>query len=194
VEVLFVGMPVSRHQAKEGEQAVREPVLSVGDIEEGQITPREQLMAAALRPGALDRFRIQEDDLLVSCRGTLLKAARVSADAAALLVSSNLIVVRPGEQLLPAVLLALFRSAAWQSQLRLRARSSSGLLQLTVRDLESLSVPLPPRELQQELAELIEAEEAHHQAALRAVALRRALVDAMVTDILVPAGKTGVVT
>jgi hypothetical protein len=192
VETLFVGLPVSRHQAHEGDEAIHEPVLSVGDIEAGQITPREELATVALRPGPLERFRIQADDLLVSCRGTALKVARVPESAASLLASSNLIVVRPGEQLLPAVLLALFRSAAWQSQLRLRARSSSGLVQLTVRDLENLSVPLPPRQLQQELGELIESEQEHHQAALRAAALRRELVDGMVADILLPAGRGAV--
>lgn len=189
VETLFVGLPVSRHQAKEGEQAIHEPVLSVGDIDAGRITPREELVAVPLRPGSLERFRIQTDDLLVSCRGTLLKVARVSERAASLLASSNLIVVRPGEKLLPAVLLALFRSAAWQRQLRLRARSSSGLVQLTLKDMGELRVPLPPRELQHELAELIEAEQEHHQAALRAAELRRALVDGMVSEILLPPRK-----
>ncbi|HLL01061.1 MAG TPA: restriction endonuclease subunit S [Myxococcaceae bacterium] len=194
VETLFVGLPVSRHQAKAGQQALHEPVLSVGDIEAGQITPREQLETQALRPGSLERFRIQADDLLVSCRGTILKVARVPESAASLLVSSNLIVVRPSEKLLPAVLLALFRSAAWQRQLHLRARSSATLVQLTVRDLENLDVPLPSIELQHELAKLIESEEEHHQAALRAVDLRRALVDGIVADLLLPTGKGGAVT
>ncbi|MFP2906364.1 restriction endonuclease subunit S [Pyxidicoccus sp. 3LFB2] len=189
VETLFVGLPVSRHQAKEGEQAIHEPVLSVGDLEAGRIAPREELLAVALRPGSLERFRIREDDLLVSCRGTLLKVARVPGSATSLLVSSNLIVVRPGEKLSPAVLLALFRSAAWQVRLRLRVRSSSGLVQLTVKDMEDLPVPLPPRALQQELAELIEAEQEHHEAALRAAALRRAVVDGMVSEILLPASE-----
>lgn len=189
VETLFVGLPVSRHQAKEGEKAIHEPVLSVGDIEAGRVAPREELVAVGLRRGSLERFRIQVDDLLVSCRGTLQKVARVPESAASLLVSSNLIVVRPGEKLLPAVLLALFRSAVWQGRLKLRARSSSGLVQLTVKDLEDLPVPLPPRELQREFAELIEAEQAHHQAALRAADLRRALVDGMVSEILLPPGR-----
>ena len=188
VEQLFVGLPVSRHQAKGEKKALHEPVLSVGDLEAGQIPPRKELVAVALRPGPLERFRIQADDLLVSCRGTLLKVARVPQSAASLLVSSNLIVVRPGEKILPAVLLGLLRSAAWQRELRLRARSSSGLVQLTVKDLENLPVPLPPRELQQELAALIEAEEEHHQAALRAAALRRALAEGMVADVLLPTG------
>ncbi|MFL5354674.1 hypothetical protein [Archangium sp.] len=188
VETLFVGLPVSRHhQAEEGARVIHEPVLSVGDIEAGRITPREALVPVALRPGSLERFRVQTDDLLVSCRGTVLKVARVPESAASLLVSSNLIVVRPGEMLLPAVLLALFRSAAWQSELRLRARSSERLVQLTVRDLENLPVPLPPRELQHELAALIEAEQEHHEAALRAAAVRRALVDGLISEILLPA-------
>ena len=188
----FVGLPVSRHQAKEGELAILEPVLSVGDIEAGRIAARTELPQVPLRPGSLDRFRIQPDDLLVSCRGTVLKVALVSENEASLLVSSNLIVARPGTRILPAVLLALFRSSAWQGQMRLRARSSSGLVQLTVKDIENLPVPVPPLALQQELAKLIEAEQEHHQAALRVAALRRELVDGMVAEVLLSAvGKAG---
>lgn len=183
VDQLFVGLPVSRYQAKDG-AAVEEPVLSVGDLGEGQLAPRSELTKVALRPGSLDRFRIQAGDLLVSCRGTALKAARVHGGAAGLIATSNLIVIRPGEKLLPALLLALLRSGPWQQWMRLRSRSSTSLIQLTVKDLEDLPVPLPPMALQVELAALIDAEEEHHRSALHAAALRRGLVEGLVSDVL----------
>jgi hypothetical protein len=77
VETLFVGLPVSRYQPKEREPFIEEPVLSVGDIEAGRLVSRQELKSVPLRPERLDRFRTQVDDLLVACRGTLLKAARV---------------------------------------------------------------------------------------------------------------------
>jgi hypothetical protein len=186
VEKLFVGLPVSRYLAKEGEHSIEEPVLSVGDIEAGRLVSRHDLKLVALRPEQLDRFRTQLGDLLVACRGTLLKVARVSGEAASLLASSNLIVVRPDNRVHPAILLALLRSPEWQDILHLRSRSSSGLMQFTAKDLEDLPVPVPPTSVQMELVALIEAEEEHFQSALQAAKLRRTLTENLVLEILSP--------
>jgi hypothetical protein len=186
VEKLFVGLPVSRYLAKEGAPSIEEPVLSVGDIEAGRLASRHELKLVALRPEQLDRFRTRLDDLLVACRGTLLKVARVPEEAASLLASSNLIVLRPGSRVHPAILLALLRSPEWQEILHLRSRSSSGLMQLTTKDLEDLPVPVPPMPVQMELVALIEAEEEHFQNALQAAELRRALTEKLVLEILTP--------
>lgn len=184
VEQLFVGLPVSRYQAKGAAAAVEEPVLGVSDLGDGLLAPRAGLTKVSLRPDSFDRFRVQAGDILLSCRATTLKAARVTEEGTGLIASSNLIVLRPGGRLLPALLLALLRSSPWQELLRLRSRSSTSLIQLTLRDVEDLPVPLPPSELQQQLASLIDAEEEHHRCALRAAALRRALVEGLVSDVL----------
>lgn len=184
VEALFVGLPVSRHQARKGERAMLEPILSVGDIDAGRIAPREALAPVALRSGDFERFRIQTDDVLLSCRGTVLKVARVPHSAASLLASSNLIVVRPGERLHPAFLLAVLRSHIWQDMLRKRSRSSSSLVQLTARDVADLPVPVPALHAQSEIAALVEAEEDHYRSAIEAAERRRALVMKLVEELL----------
>ncbi|ATB34802.1 hypothetical protein CYFUS_000209 [Cystobacter fuscus] len=186
VETLFVGLPVSRYQPKEREPFIEEPVLSVGDIEAGRLVSRQELKSVPLRPERLDRFRTKVDDLLVACRGTLLKAARVPKETASLLASSNLIVVRSSDQIHPAILLALLRGPEWQERLHLRSRSSTGLMQLTAKDLEDLPVPVPPMPVQMELVALMEAEAEHFQSAIQAAELRRSLTQRLVLDVLSP--------
>jgi hypothetical protein len=182
---LFVGLPVSRHQAKEpGQESLREPILSVGDIHEGRLVPFEGLSQTPLRPGSYERFRTRVDDVLVSCRGSQVKVARVPSEAASLLVSSNLMVVRPGGRILPGFLLTVLKCRVWQERLRLRSRSSSGMVQLTARDLAELSIPLPPLSMQTELVALVEAEEEHYWRALQAARLRRELVESLVLEAL----------
>lgn len=181
---LFVGLPVSRHQAKPGQESIQEPVLSVGDIHEGRLTLPADLPRTSLRPGSYERFRTRSNDILVSCRGSQVKAARVLQEAPSFLVSSNLIVVRPGGRLLPGFLLAILKSQAWQERLRLRSRSSSGMVQLTARDLAELPIPLPPMRVQTDLVALVEAEEEHYWSAMRAAHLRRALVETLVAEVL----------
>jgi hypothetical protein len=87
VKLLFVGLPVSRYQAKPGEVAIKEYVLSVGDLEDGRVPPRSELSTVSLRPGSLDRFRVQAGDILVTCRGTVIKVARVPESGASLIAS-----------------------------------------------------------------------------------------------------------
>ena len=184
VEQLFVGLPVSRYQAREGQRAIQEPVLSVGDIDAGQIAPRTSLASVALRQENYERFRAQAGDVLLSCRGSLLKVARVSEEAAGLLVSSNLIVVRPGEKLTAAVLLVLLHSPDWQAELRLKSRSSSALMQLTTKDVERLSVPVPPPHVQAIVSELMEAEDVHYRGALQVAEARRSLATRLALEVL----------
>lgn len=183
---IFVGLPVSRHQAKPGQESIQETVLSVGDIHEGALLPPPELARTPLRPGSYERFRIRTDDILVSCRGSQVKVARIPKESASLLVSSNLIVVRPGERLLAGFLLATLKNPVWQERLRLHSRSSTGLVQLTARDLVELPVPLPPLRMQKELVALLEAEEEHYWSALQAAHLRRELVEALVSEVLGP--------
>jgi len=189
VESLFVGLPASRYAAKTNEESISVPVLSIGDITEGRIAPLEAIPRFSLRATDLGRFRLRAGDIVVSCRGTLLKAALVTATSSGVLASSNLITVRPDpRKYRPQLLLALFRTQAWQDTLKSRSRSSTGLMQLTIKDLADLPVPMPPPELQAKLAELVDVSERSHQAALAVAERRRALVDSLVTRSLLGSG------
>jgi restriction endonuclease S subunit len=186
VEKIFVGLPTSRHAAKDGEPSSAVPVLSVGDMADRNVHPLARIPSVKLRTGDYERFRLQPGDVLVSCRGTLLKTALVPLELRGVLASSNVIAIRPiASVIMPRIIFALLRSAHWQETLRSRTRSSTGLMQLTVKDLDALPVPVPPYELQLKLAYLGDAEELAYRSALDAALRRRDLVDSLVSQALV---------
>ena len=185
VDKLFVGLPVSRHAAKPGVGSIRLPVLSVGDIEDGRVAPLQQLAPAELQRGDFDRFRVRGGDVLVSCRGTILKTAQVPPETNDAIASSNLIVIRPKHAvLLPQLILAVLRSPPCQERLKSRTRSSTGLMQLTIKDLQDLPMPLPPLAMQRKLAALSDTAGDAHGCAVEAASARHALVEAFLVQTL----------
>jgi hypothetical protein len=185
VENIFVGIPTSRHAARSGENGIPTSILSVGDLEDGHLPPIGSIPRIELRPGNFDRFRIHPGDVLVSCRGTVLKTALTPGDVGDVLASSNIITIRPTPAIVrPQLVLALLRAPAWQETLRSRTRSSTGLMQLSIKDIEDLAVPVLGDELQALLTDLLDAEERAYEAALRVARKRRALVESLVTRAL----------
>jgi hypothetical protein len=57
-------------------------------------------------------------------------------------------------------------------------------MQLTVRDVEDLPVPVPPLELQAKLAALVGAGDRAYRSAVEVATMRRVLVDSIVTHAL----------
>lgn len=185
VERLFVGLPVSRHMAKSGDESITVLALSVGDIEDGHIAPGELVPRVKLRAGSFDRFRAQPGDVLVSCRGTVLKAALVVDEVQDLFTSSNIITIRIRRTLVvPQIILSLLRSSSWRKVLESRTRSSTGLMQLTIKDLEDLPVPIPPHDVQTRLADLFDTNERAYRSALEAAAARRVLGETLIDHTL----------
>ncbi len=172
---LFPGVSLSRPQADDG-AAETARVISIRDLEAGRVAPLGELQALDLRPGPLtERCRTRRDDVLVSCRGTQLKVALVGPETAGAVASSNLIVVRPGPDLLPGVALAFLRNPATQADMLRSTRSSAGVIALSATDLGRLLVPVPPLDEQRRIVQLIEAVEATYRAGLRCAELRRRL-------------------
>jgi restriction endonuclease S subunit len=185
VERISVGVPTSRYAARSGSASISVPVLSVGDIEDGRLPPVEEIPKIELRSVDQERFRVRPGDVLLSCRGTVLKSAPVLEDMGGTLASSNLITIRPIlSVMLPQLILSLLRSSAWQEALRSRTRSSTGLMQLTVKDVEDLLVPVPPRELQAKLAALVDEGDRAYRTAMAAATTRQTLVESIVTRAL----------
>jgi hypothetical protein len=185
VEQVFVGIPTSRYVAREGEDALFVPVLSVGDIEDGYVSRGESVSKARIRSGNFERFRVHEGDVLVSARGTILKMALASHASAGILASSNIIIIRPDQsRVLAQIILALLSAPPWQEALKSRTRSSTGLMQLTAKDVAELLIPVPPLKVQGRIALLVEQEERAYRSAIDAATGRRSLVKSFLASAL----------
>ena len=74
---------------------------------------------------------VRADDIVITCRGTQLKVASITSASEGALISANLIAIRVGAELLPAVLLAFLQSPAGQQALLQRGESSTSSISLT---------------------------------------------------------------
>jgi len=110
---------------------------------------------------------------VVTCRGTQLKVAQVGDSARGAVISSNLIGIRPGPDVLPSVLFAYFRSSQGQAALLGRSRSSTQTLALSPKSVGRIAVPVPPMEVQRRVAELVRLAEESYAAAVEAAEWRR---------------------
>lgn len=173
-ESLFMGVNLVR-VPKNSQGTSKAPVIHVKDVVDGLLPEIEALDHISL-PGTPQyrRQRLLPDDLLVSARGTLMKCAIVPASHRDAVASSNFIVIRLGSAapLRTELLYAFLRQRAVQAQFLSRAGSTAQAA-LTIRDLESLSIPLPPQDIQPALARLLAVSEDQYRTAVDCARLRR---------------------
>jgi hypothetical protein len=189
-ERIFVGLADARQPIDES-SARSIPLLNVRDLRDGHAPAAEALEKRVVAADAdVERYMVRTDDVVITCRGTQLKVAWITPPTAGVLISANLIGIRAGAEMLPPVLLAFLQSEAGQRTLLQRGRSSTSSLSLTPKSVGRLSIPLPPLAVQSQIAELIQAAEQNHIAAIRAAEQRRAVALAVALELLRGEGRT----
>jgi len=113
-----------------------------------------------------------------------MKVANITPETDGALISANLIAIRTGAELLPAVLFAFLRSSLGQKALLQRGQSSTASISLSPRALGELPIPLPPLSVQRQIAELVIAAEENYSGAIRAAEQRRAIGHAVAVNLL----------
>lgn len=154
----------------------RLPVIGVRDLQDGAVTAIGGLETAIFPdPVRAQAYAVQAEDVLVTGRGTVLKVGLVGDETAGAIASSNLILVRPGREVLGGVLFAILSSAVFRPRIEVLRRGATTLLSLSPRDLALLEIGLPGHEEQQRIAALVRDTQAAYRAAIEAAELRRAL-------------------
>lgn len=186
---IFVGLAASRRTTATSESAVRVPLINVRDIEDGRVAPMSTLEGRSL-PGEYnaDRYRVQSADVLLTCRGSRLKIACVPDEAAGAVISSNLIAVRLGTEMLPPVLLAYLESSRGRAALLSLGQSSTGAIALSPRSVAQLEIPVPPPAVQDRIAELVRAAEENFVTAVTAAEQRRMVAREVALALLTGSG------
>ncbi|HYM16721.1 MAG TPA: hypothetical protein VEZ14_14305 [Dehalococcoidia bacterium] len=131
------------------------------------------------------RYRIERGDVLVAVRGTVPKVAVASERLAGAVLTATLAGVRLDEGLLlPEVLAAYLRSDLGQSAILAMVRSATGQIALTVRDIGSLEVPVPPMEVQRRVVAMASELNSYEEYTAQALELRRQVTQQLVAGLL----------
>ncbi|MGF6155319.1 restriction endonuclease S subunit [Ensifer sp. KUDG1] len=172
-ESMFMGLNLSKFATDET-GTTQTPVIHVKDLNNGVLADRDKLGNFRIPKNKLGRQELRHGDVLVSARGTLLKCAVVGPTHVGSVASANFIIVRTGKSPLvkPELLCAFLRQAETQALLLSRV-SNTAQPALTISDLESLSLAVPPLDKQQALVRLVRAADELFQIAVTLAELRR---------------------
>lgn len=183
---VFLGTK-SRARAEPGAPA--HGLIGIHSLQDGRVRSLNLERIPEDTAAALRRFAVETGDVLITAKGSVLKAALIGEAEAGLLASANLLVLRPDpariapELLYACVVSPPFQARAWEIS------TGAGLLSLSAKALGTLEIPLPAREAQAPLTALIAAAEAGYHAAIEAAQARRQLAHALVMQALREGGE-----
>lgn len=173
-ESLFMGVNLGRVRGGTDDDAAV-PVIHVKDITDGVLPAPDDLVRVSLPDTSqYRRQRLLPSDLLVSARGTLMKCSVVPDSHRGAVASANFIVIRLGNvTLIQAELLCAYLSQPAVKEHILSRVTNTVQAALTIRDLENLSIPLPPQDIQPTLLRLLTVSEEQYRTAIHIARLRR---------------------
>lgn len=169
VAQVFSGISVTAQRLIEDRQTSDKYVPVVGMT---AIQPDESLLIDARTTADrafAARCLVSPRDVLISSRSTQIRSCIVPGGVVPFAINATLLAIRPdAEHLDPEFLLAYLRSPIGQSNLLRIAGSSTAQLNITVRAMESLPIPLPPIAQQKKLAALFRTAETQKRLAIQA--------------------------
>jgi restriction endonuclease S subunit len=182
---LIGGLAASYVLTENGPDGLPLPMISVGDLQNGRVAPTgEMRQTCFVDSEQVRRRQVQQGDIVVAAKGAAYRAALVAGDRAGAVASGNLIILRPGDRILPAALLAILTSARYETLIAGLSRGTTRAVSFSIKDLGALEIPVPAMARQNQLADLAEAQQAYEDASLRALDERRALARRAMDDIL----------
>jgi len=169
---IFQGISPSRN-GKISSSEKTSPVINIKNIIKGQINTKDIDTIIIDKRKYIDRYTIHPGDVIITCRGTMLKSAVVPENLDGYLISSNLIAIRLDSTLDPALLCVFLQSRICHKLLLSSARSSTMQIALTVSDIEKIELPIIPLDIQKNLSGLIKATEQYYRHLIESANLRR---------------------
>lgn len=106
----------------------------------------------------IKRYELQSGDVLVTSRGTTIRAASFEEQDKTCIASANLMVIRPGKKLSGKYLKVFFDSPVGITLLKSFQRGT-GLININHSDIMELGIPIPPMKKQEEIVARYEEEQ-----------------------------------
>lgn len=160
--------------ARPGSRAGLVDVLTVRALRDGRIDPSEVSRARPLT-GETARYRAAAEDVLVPARSTFFTAAVVPPELDGIVFNSTLIRIRCNPRLHPRVLSAYLCHPAGLAVIEAINQSGAVQMNITVRAMRELLIPVPTRDEQERLASMLEASDVAYTAAVQSAERRRRL-------------------
>jgi type I restriction enzyme M protein len=165
------------------------PLIAPSNLRDHRILATEADQITAEVASELERFQIEEDDILFVRTGSVGPVALVTAAEERCLFGTNLIRIRCHEDIDPGYLLAYLSSRPAQKWIQARTESATAIPSISAESLKRLPVNLPPPDEQRLVSNLLAKADmqitAHRALADTAVDLRTLLTEGLTTGRLI---------
>jgi type I restriction enzyme M protein len=132
------------------------PLIRISNIHEDYLVYDDLVFISNEKAKSLSPYRVKENDLIISQRGTLGLAARVDSYFNEAIISANFIAIKDIQKIQPDYLVSFLSSDFGKKQL---IRQTSGQVQtkITTDDIRRIRVPLIPITLQKRIVDLMQS-------------------------------------
>ncbi len=146
--------------------------INIRDVQNGRINAATVETVSVKETGALDKSRIQAKDIIITIKGTVLKAALADESVKGFVISANLIAFKLSDIVLPEIVVAYLNSPKGQKELQSR---SAGAVQkaLNLKSLLDIRVPVPDKKKQMSLAKYFLLSKKYDELIIREQELRK---------------------
>tara|TARA_R110002049_G_scaffold273474_1_gene451223 strand:+ start:1366 stop:1962 length:597 start_codon:yes stop_codon:yes gene_type:complete len=147
----------------------------------------QQLSTVNIKEGKeIQRFQLQEGDVVLLAKGNSIRAGYVTSKVASLnvIASANFILLRPNrDKLLGEVLVSHFNSLTGQNALDLIS-TGAVIKNISISNIKKLEIELPEMEKQQEIAELFHARNEAYQSILNFAEQQKKVASACISQLM----------
>lgn len=183
---VFVGAATRASASSDGRDRAR--FLTVKCLQSGGLDSTE-ITAYDTRPSWIDRYSVKPGDVLLPARSTFWQVAIVPEELGGLLINATLIAVRCLPRLHPCLLKSFLEHQVGQSRVVALTQSGTSQMNVTVRALSDLEVPVPEWGEQADLVELVTAATEAHKLAISAARKRFDIVRETTVRAMLPASR-----
>ncbi|CAD5968285.1 restriction endonuclease subunit S [Planktothrix agardhii] len=178
------GITLSRYRDDQGAQ---ERIVNARNLD--QLYIKGDLSLEQLNVSNLAQYQLKTDDVVITIRGTPIKAAVVTAEVAGSLAGQNLAMLRPKEDInkedINPVYLAVVLCSKWlERSLTMLYGQSSATQLISIAQLRKLEIPLPDLATQNKIAELFLSAERARKITLETLETRQKLTEFTLFQIL----------
>lgn len=180
---IFSGLPLYSIE-KMGADSEGVPLINIKDVSDGTIRIEgcHKLSLGDFKNAS--KYLVFPKDVVVTCRGSLLKAAVVPGNVKQALITSNLIAIRLGDTLLPEFLSIYLNIKEGQKKLLANATSADLRLVLAVSNVEEFEVPVLPVALQQQIIDLANCSKEQYRLNLEAALTREKITEQIIEELI----------
>lgn len=147
----------------------------------------QQLGQVTIKEGKdIQRFLLQEGDVVLLAKGNSIKAGYVTKAIAKLnvIASANFILLRPNNnQLLGEVLVAYFNSSVGQSMLDAMS-TGAAIKNINLSNIKKMEIELPELSKQHEIAEIFNASNQAYQATIKLAEQQKKVAKACISQLM----------